>query len=150
MLAAFPVSWLVDRFSPYRLMPFFCLISIGVLVLFLNIRDANGLILAACLQAIIDRSIIRGHHGLSDDRSRERRSVHSTNSCLRGFYNGCIALGIGWLIQASGGNYQWAYIAACTLTVLGLIPLFLYRHLMREAPLLPAAVTTEPLVSKRS
>ncbi len=56
-------------------------------------------------------------------------SVTSTNSCMRGFYNGCIALGIGWLIQTTGGSYQWAYIGACTLTVLGLIPLYLYRHL---------------------
>ena len=149
VVAAFPVSWLVDRFSPYRLMPFFCLISIGVLILFLHIRDMNGLILATCLQAFVGPLYNSADIMVYRTTDPENiGSVTSTNSCLRGFYNGCIALGIGWLIQATGGNYQWAYIAACTLTVLGLVPLFLYRHLMKEARLLPAEVTPEPLVSK--
>lgn len=131
VLAVFPISWLVDRFSPYRLMPFFCLISVGSLLLFLNIRDINTLILATCLQAMVQP--LYNSADIMVYRTTEPAnigSVTSTNSCLRGFYNGCVAVFIGWLIHSSGGDYHWAYILACSLTVLGLIPLYLYRRLM--------------------
>ncbi len=151
VVAALPVSWLVDRFSPYRLMPFFCLISIGVLVLFLNIHDVNGLIIATCLQAVVlplynsaDIMVYR------TTGPAEIGSVTSTNSCLRGFYNGCVALVIGWLIQATGGNYKWAYVIACTLTVLGLVPLYLYRHLMTEFPVRSGEVIPKITLPKTS
>ena len=129
--AAFPVLWLVDRFSVYRLMPFFCAISVCVLFLFLNIHSVTGLILATSLMAVLQPLYNSADIMVYRTTVPENiGSVTSTNSCLRGFFNGCMAMLMGWLIQATGGNYHWAYIIACSLTVLGLVPLFLYRWLM--------------------
>ncbi len=94
------MSWLVDRFSPYRLMPIFCILTGVNLWLFLQVRDVTGLIIASCLQTMIlplynsaDIMIYRA------SKPEEIGSVTSTNSCLRGFYNGCVAVGMGWIIE---------------------------------------------------
>lgn len=143
---AFPISWLIDRISPYRLLPVFCLINGAVLWAFLNIEDVNGLILTACLQVIAvpfyNAADIMVYRTVNP---ADMGSVTSTNSCLRGFYNGGIAILMGWLIHRGGGNYDLAYIIAFGLTAAGLIPLFYYRRLMREKP----AATTPDLLSSR-
>lgn len=145
MLVAFPMSWLVDRFSPYRLMPIFCILTGINLWLFLQVRDVTGLIIASCLQTMIlplynsaDIMIYRA------SKPEEIGSVTSTNSCLRGFYNGCVAVGMGWIIEASGGNYDSVFIIGFILTIAGLIPLYLYRSMMRKeaAAALPVQTPT--------
>lgn len=140
---AFPISWLNDRLSSYTLMPIYCLINGCVLWSFLNIQDVNGLILTACLQAItvpfysgVDIMVYR----LA--KPADIGSITSTNSCLRGFYNGCIAVLMGWMISTGGDNYDLAYIVAFGLTACALIPLFYYRHLMGKKT---AAPNPQPL-----
>ena len=41
----------------------------------------------------------------------------------------------GFIIENSGGHYDYAFILDFTMTCLGLVPLFLYRHLMRSPKL---------------
>lgn len=133
VVVTFPLSWLVDRISPYRLLPFFCLIVAAVFWSFLNMKDINGLILTTCLQSLVgplySASDIMVYRTVNP---AEVGSVTSTNSCLRGFYNGCLAAVTGYLIQSTGGNYHLAFFLGCIFTVAGLIPLYYYRHLMKR------------------
>jgi len=142
--AAFPVSWLVDRISPYRLMPIFCGLVLLVLWSFLHIRDVNGLILTTCLQAMVTPFYNAADIMVYRTSPPEKMgSITSTNSCMRGFYNGCIAASMGWLIHATGGNYHYAYLAGAILTLAGLGPLFVYRWMLRrELAGLPGAIET--------
>ena len=129
---AFPIAWLVDRISPYKLLPCFCAIGGMALWSLLHITTSRDLLVTAALFAILtalypasDIMVYRKAH------PAQIGSVTSTNSCLRGFYNGCMALFVGFLIEKTGGHYDYAFIFAFTLTLLGLVPLFLYRHLMK-------------------
>ena len=132
IVMAFPCAWLIDRVSPYKLLPCFCGIAGLALWFALHITTPLHLIIAAGLVALLsslysasDIMVYRNAH------PAEIGSVTSTNSCLRGFYCGCMAVFFGFLIEKTGGHYDYAFIAGFILTVLGLVPLFFYRHLMR-------------------
>ncbi|XHR27126.1 MAG: MFS transporter [Chthoniobacteraceae bacterium] len=128
---AFPLAWLIDRISPYKLLPFFCALAGTALWFALHITCPTDLIIVASLVALG-----QGLYGASDimvyrnANPAEVGSVTSTNSCLRGLYNGCTAIFAGFLIQHSGGHYEYAFILGFILTSLGLVPLYFYKHLM--------------------
>lgn len=129
---AFPIGWAIDRISPYKLLPCFCALAGLALWLLLRITSPIHLIAVAALV-----SVLGSLYGASDimvyrtAHPAEIGSVTSTNSCLRGFYNGCLGLFTGWMIEHLGGRYDYAFIFAFAMTTLGLVPLFFYRHLMR-------------------
>ncbi|OAM90601.1 MFS transporter [Termitidicoccus mucosus] len=135
MCAAFPLGWLIDRVSPYRLLPVFCLICAGAAYCVLHARTPLFLTLAACLSYTLN--VFYGASDIMVYRNAapaEIGSVTSTNSFLRGAYRGVMALLMGHLISRSGGCYDYVFILAAALTVAGLVPLFIYRRLMAQPP----------------
>ncbi len=73
-------------------------------------------------------------------------SVTSTNSLSAGpLPNGGMSLLVGFLIEKSGGNYEYAFILAFVMTCLGLVPLFIYRSLMMQEQKLVTSATSEAL-----
>lgn len=130
---SFPVAWLVDRVSPYKLLPWLCLFAGASLWYILHATTHTALILSGIFNAIAmllysasDIMIYR------NAPSAEIGSVTSTNSCLRGFYGGCLGLLAGLVIQQTTGHYDYAFILAWLLSTMGLIPLYLYQHLMKS------------------
>jgi len=112
-------------------LPIFCLVAGAALLFLLNVTSVTQLIIVAALitimQALYPASDIMVYRNANP---AEIGSVTSTNSCLRGFYNGCMGVTYGFVIEKTGGHYEYAFILAYGLTVLGLVPLFYYRHLM--------------------
>lgn len=141
ILLAVPTCWLVDRVSPYRLLPVFCGLLGLHLVLVFAIHDAFTVMVAACLMAAL-----YPFYGAADMmiyRTADPKvvgSFTSANSCLRGLFLGGLNMGMGFLIQHTGHNYYVAFVAAYILQLLGLVALFSYRHLMRAdaTPCTPA------------
>jgi hypothetical protein len=131
---SFPIGWMIDRVSPYKILPCYCLLAGTALWFLLHISRPFDLLITASLVAVYasmygaaDIMVYRQSH------PSEIGSVTSTNSCLRGFYNGCLGIGGGMLIAKTGGHYDYAFIAAFLLTCLGLVPLFLFRDLTGRA-----------------
>ncbi len=131
---SFPIGWMVDRVSPYKILPCYCLLAGTALWFLLHISRPFDLLITASLVAVYasmygaaDIMVYRQSH------PSEIGSVTSTNSCLRGFYNGCLGMGGGIFIEKTGGHYDYAFIAAFLLTCLGLVPLFLFRDLTGRA-----------------
>ncbi len=144
VVLALPIAWLIDRISPYRLLPVFCAICGAALWFLLHIKSPMDLIIASSLVSVLAAS-----YGASDimvyrnAHPAEIGSVTSTNSCLRGLYNGGMSLLVGFLIEKSGGNYEYAFILAFVMTCLGLVPLFIYRSLMMQEQKLATSATNE-------
>ncbi|XHR31014.1 MAG: MFS transporter [Chthoniobacteraceae bacterium] len=130
---SFPVAWLIDRISPYKLLPWMVL-SAGLSLCFLRHASTDScLIIAAGFNAIA--MLLGGAADIMVYRhspASEIGSVTSTNSCLRGFYGGCVAFFTGYMIERLGGRYDYAFAMAFGLSVLGLILLFGYHRLMRS------------------
>ena len=131
---SFPIGWMIDRVSPYKILPCYCLLAGTALWFLLHISRPFDLLITASLVAVYasmygaaDIMVYRQSH------PSEIGSVTSTNSCLRGFYNGCLGIGGGMLIEKTGGHYDYAFVAAFLLTCLGLVPLFLFRDLTGRA-----------------
>lgn len=136
LLAAAPIAWLVDRVSPYRLLPVFCALLGLHLFLVFRIHDVTSLMIVACMT-----SALMPMYNASDImvyRTADPKvigSMTSTNSCLRGLFNGAMAAGMGYLIEHTGHNYYAAFVVAYGLQLLGLVALFSYRFLMnRKSP----------------
>lgn len=131
VVVALPIGWIIDRVSPYKMLPFLCLIGGVALWFLLHITSTAHLIVAAGLMTLVV-ALYNGSDIMVYRKANlsEIGSVTSTNACLRGFYNGCIGIISGFLIQQSGGHYEYAFILAYALTVLALAPLYYYRHLM--------------------
>ena len=129
----FPVAWLIDRFSPYRLLPWMCVSAALSLCFLRNASSSSYLIVAAGFNAIT--MLLGGAADIMVYRhspAAEIGSVTSTNSCVRGFYGGCVALLTGHLIERFGGRYDYAFIIGLGLSILGLMLLFGYRNLMHS------------------
>ncbi len=138
LVLSFPMGWLNDRVSPYRILPGYCLLAGIALWFLLHITTPFDLIIVASLVAVMatlyggaDIMVYRGSH------PAKIGSVTSTNSCLRGFYNGCTGVLSGFLIEKTGGHYDYAFIAAFVLTCLAMVPLSLFRYLDGKAILAP-------------
>jgi Na+/melibiose symporter-like transporter len=129
---SFPAGWLIDRLSPYKLLPWMC-VSAALSLWFLRHAAAPAyLIIAAGFNAIA--MLLGGAADIMVYRhspAAEIGSVTSTNSCLRGFYGGCVALLTGHMIERFGGRYDEAFAVALGLSILGLMLLFCYKHIMQ-------------------
>ncbi len=130
-----PFAWLVDRVSPYKLLPLLIPVSGAAMWLLFHATTAAGLIpvaiLALFLQTInsaADLMIVRHAH------PAELGCVTSTNSCLRGAYSGALVMLTGMLIQHSGGHYGLTLGISFSLTTMSIGLFFVYRHLMRRQP----------------
>jgi len=151
LLVAAPVAWLVDRVSPYKLMPAFCAFLGVHLLLVFQIHNQSSLMLVACLAAVL--APLYSASDIMVYRTADPKtigSLTSTNSCLRGLFNGGLSLGMGQLIQHTGHNYYFAFVAGYALQLLGLVALFSYRHLMSSKPvacLVPAEIPV-PILSE--
>lgn len=140
----FPVAWLIDRVSPYKLLPWLCLSAGASLWFLLHATTPTRLIIAAGFGAIA--MLLGGAADIMVYRNSPAQdigSITSTNSCLRGFYGGCLSLLTGFIIEKSGGHYEYAFVLAFVLAVLALIPLYTYRHLTLSA-------TKKAAISSRS
>ena len=136
IVASAPIGWMIDHFSPYKLLPVFCgLLGVHLLLVF-QIHNTSSLILVACLGAVLVPLYVASD--IMIYRTADPKvigSYTSTNSCLRGLYTGVLAVGMGILIEHTGHNYYFAFVGAYFLQLLGLVALFSYRHLMlKDAP----------------
>lgn len=138
---SFPVAWLVDRVSPYKLLPWLCLTASISLWFLLHATTPAALIASGCFNAIT--MLLYSASDIMVYRNAppaEIGSVTSTNSCLRGFYGGCLGLLVGLIIQQTGGHYSYAFILALILSTAGLIPLYIYRHLLKPTETAPPSL----------
>ncbi len=130
----FPVAWLVDRISPYKLLPWLCVSAGASLWFLLHATTPAMLIVAAGFGAI---TMLLGSAAdimvYRNSPAADIGSITSTNSCIRGFYSGCLCLLTGFIIETTGSHYEYAFILAFVFTVLALVPLYTYRHLMGGA-----------------
>ena len=126
-----PIAWLTDHISPYKLLPVFCgLLGVHLWLVF-QIHNVFSLMIVACLAAAL--APMYGASDIMVYRTADPKvigSMTSTNSCLRGLFNGGLAMGMGLLIQHTGHNYYFAFVAGYVLQLLGLVALFGYRYLM--------------------
>lgn len=133
LIVAGPIAWLVDHISPYKLLSVFCgLLGIHLLLVF-QIHDTSSLMFVACLSSFLVP--LYGAADIMVYRTVDPKvvgSMTSTNSCLRGIFNGGLAFGMGVLIEHTGHNYYIAFVAAYGLQLLGLVALFSYRYLLQR------------------
>lgn len=133
LVVSAPVAWLTDHISPYKLLPVFCgLLGVHLWLIF-QIHNVFSLMIVACLAAAL--APMYGASDIMVYRTADPKvigSMTSTNSCLRGLFNGGLAMGMGLLIQHTGHNYYIAFVVGYILQLLGLVALFSYRYLMRK------------------
>lgn len=148
--SAYAIAWLVDRFSPYHLLPLLFLSGAAMFGSLWWYPTYYGFVFYCCVSAaiyvplhmMVELMVYR------DAPAEDMGAVTSTNSCLKGISWGiCVQLS-GWLIDLRGKDYRSAFALGFVMTCFGLVLAYIYGWTMRRGRnRVPAASVAEPAVS---
>ena len=133
MILSFPVAWMVDRISPYKLAAISLSMNVIFFIALMRVNSANDLILASliflvanCFNGVASIMVFRSAH------PAEVGSVTSSLALVNNAFNATMMLVSGQLIERLGHNYKAAFVLGLSISAMGFGMLLLYRHLMKK------------------
>lgn len=134
VLAAFPMGWVVDRFSGYKVVAVFWLMCLGAFAFTLQMDVPRDLILLSFMMVFTSplytaADIMVYRHSKPEDIG----SVTSSNSFLRNLLVGGAMAGSSWLIERDGTkDYHAAFAFGMIVCTAGFAAILFYGWLSRR------------------
>ncbi len=141
---AWPVAWLADRVSPYKLVPVYWLLcGLPVLLLWL-VPTETGLLWSVCAFAMFAPLFVAFNLMVyRNEHPNKIGSVTSTLSFVMALCNGVTSVISGLIIQGTGNNYLAGILYGWLLMAAGVAGLYTYRHWVSSSAVLPVPVPVE-------
>jgi len=135
LAVAFPCAWVIDRFSPYRLLAVYLLLVLLTGVVMNSVHNALGLATVSIFWTGVTG--LGGAAMMIVMRKAPRNAVGSFTSSaafIVNIYNGSIVFISGWVIEHTGRNYPLVFFLGVGLSAVGFAILCSYGWLTRNDP----------------
>jgi MFS family permease len=130
---AYPVGWITDRFGSYIVVTIFWALQVLMCFLLLKYTTPTGVMWIAMIGSTLGGFYVAADVMVYKSAAvKDVGSMTSTNSFIRNLLVGFAVFGSGLLIESTGNNYGNAFILGACISTLGLILMFVYRHLMKQ------------------